>query len=102
MRDAGTSSTTARRAATPPSRSEPVEVVFEPLAGAAVRLHSPGVGIGLSLVLRLAELHGGRAWVQDRPGGGASFRVYLPDVPQNAPSMTPDAEPQSAAAAPGG
>jgi K+-sensing histidine kinase KdpD len=25
-----------------------------------------------------AELHGGRAWVQDREGGGASFRVYLP------------------------
>jgi signal transduction histidine kinase len=23
-------------------------------------------------------VHGGRAWVEDRPGGGASFRVYLP------------------------
>jgi signal transduction histidine kinase len=39
---------------------------------------SPGVGIGLSLVARFAELHGGRAWVEDRPGGGASFRVFLP------------------------
>lgn len=39
----------------------------------------PGTGIGLSLVARFAELHGGSAWVQDRPGGGASFRVYLPD-----------------------
>jgi signal transduction histidine kinase len=37
-----------------------------------------GVGIGLSLVARFAELHGGRAWVEDRPGGGASFRVFLP------------------------
>ncbi|MGH2723593.1 MAG: GAF domain-containing protein [Actinomycetota bacterium] len=37
-----------------------------------------GVGIGLSLVARFAELHGGRAWVQDRPGGGAAFRVFLP------------------------
>ena len=37
-----------------------------------------GSGIGLSLVQRFAELHGGRAWVQDRPGGGASFRVFLP------------------------
>jgi K+-sensing histidine kinase KdpD len=36
------------------------------------------VGIGLSLVTRFAELHGGRAWVEDRDGGGASFRVYLP------------------------
>ena len=25
-----------------------------------------------------AELHGGRAWVEDREGGGASFRVFLP------------------------
>ncbi|MEX2203962.1 MAG: ATP-binding protein [Actinomycetota bacterium] len=41
---------------------------------------SPGVGVGLSLVARFAELHGGRAWVEDRPGGGASFRVYLPDA----------------------
>ncbi|MGZ8652436.1 MAG: sensor histidine kinase, partial [Actinomycetota bacterium] len=36
-----------------------------------------GVGIGLALVAKFAELHGGRAWVQDRPGGGASFRVFL-------------------------
>jgi signal transduction histidine kinase len=32
----------------------------------------------LSLVARFAELHGGRAWVEERPGGGASFRVHLP------------------------
>lgn len=38
----------------------------------------PGVGIGLSLVRRFAELHGGRAWVQSRDGGGASFRVWIP------------------------
>jgi signal transduction histidine kinase len=37
------------------------------------------VGVGLSLVVRLAELHGGRAWVEERPGGGASFRVFLRD-----------------------
>jgi len=40
-----------------------------------------GSGIGLSLVQRFAELHGGRAWVEDRPGGGASFRVFLPGEP---------------------
>jgi signal transduction histidine kinase len=39
------------------------------------------VGIGLSLVARFAELHGGRAWVEDRPGGGASFKVFLPSTP---------------------
>lgn len=41
----------------------------------------PGSGIGLSLVARFAELHGGRAWVEDREGGGASFHVHLPDGP---------------------
>ena len=38
-----------------------------------------GAGIGLSLVARFAALHGGRAWVADRPGGGASFHVLLPE-----------------------
>jgi signal transduction histidine kinase len=54
--------------------------LFEPFRrGPGAPVHAPGVGIGLSLVARFAELHGGRAWVQDRPGGGASFRVRLPD-----------------------
>ncbi len=37
-----------------------------------------GVGIGLSLVKRFAELHGGHAAAEDRPGGGARFVVCLP------------------------
>jgi PAS domain S-box-containing protein len=41
---------------------------------------TPGSGIGLSLVARFAEFHGGRAWVEDREGGGAAFRIYLPGV----------------------
>ncbi|HZB78409.1 MAG TPA: PAS domain-containing protein [Actinomycetota bacterium] len=53
--------------------------IFEPFRqGPAAPSHSPGTGIGLSLVARFAELHGGRAWVEDRPAGGASFRVFLP------------------------
>ncbi len=43
--------------------------------------HSPGTGIGLSLVAMFSDLHGGRAWVEDREGGGASFRVFLPGEP---------------------
>jgi two-component system sensor histidine kinase MtrB len=39
---------------------------------------SGGTGIGLSLVAQFTALHGGRAWVEDNPGGGASFRVFLP------------------------
>jgi signal transduction histidine kinase len=37
-----------------------------------------GTGIGLSLVAQFTALHGGRAWVEDNPGGGSSFRVFLP------------------------
>jgi signal transduction histidine kinase len=40
--------------------------------------HSPGTGIGLSQVAMFAEQHGGRAWIEDGEGGGASFRVFLP------------------------
>jgi signal transduction histidine kinase len=39
---------------------------------------SDGKGLGLWLVSRFAQLHGGRAWVEQRSGGGASFRVFLP------------------------
>jgi PAS domain S-box-containing protein len=59
--------------------------LFEPFRqGPGAAAHAPGVGIGLSLVARFAELHGGRAWVQDRPGGGASFQVLLPDATEPA------------------
>jgi len=34
-----------------------------------------GSGVGLALIARFAELHDGRAWVEEREGGGASFRV---------------------------
>ena len=55
------------------------EQIFQPFhQGRNIADHAPGSGIGLALVAQFASLHGGRAWVQDRPGGGASFRVYLP------------------------
>ena len=60
----------------------PVELwheIFEPFRqGPTASPHAPGTGVGLSLVAMFAELHGGRAWVEDRDGGGASFRVFLP------------------------
>jgi PAS domain S-box-containing protein len=65
----------------PGIREDLKATIFEPFRqGDETVSHSPGVGIGLSLVARFAELHGGRAWVEDREGGGSSFRVYLPNT----------------------
>ncbi len=54
------------------------EHLFRPFErGPSANEQSPGVGLGLSLVARFAELHRGRAWVEDAPGGGAAFHVVL-------------------------
>ncbi len=50
--------------------------IFRPFTRAGMGAH--GTGMGLSLVAEFAKHHGGRAWVEDREGGGASFRVLLP------------------------
>jgi len=38
----------------------------------------PGSGLGLYLVQQFAQFHGGRAWCEDAPDGGARFVVSLP------------------------
>ena len=38
----------------------------------------PGTGLGLTIARHLVELHSGRIWVEDAPGGGAAFVVLLP------------------------
>jgi two-component system sensor histidine kinase KdpD len=38
----------------------------------------PGSGLGLPIARALVELHGGRVWVENRAGGGATFSVALP------------------------
>ena len=39
-----------------------------------------GTGLGLSLVRGLAELHGGKAWIESDSGKGVRAYVYLPGV----------------------
>jgi two-component system, OmpR family, sensor histidine kinase KdpD len=53
------------------------EVIFQAFARGS-DVEATGVGVGLALVAQFASLHGGRAWVEDNPGGGASFRVLFP------------------------
>lgn len=46
-----------------------------------------GVGLGLAIVRRIAELHGARSWVEDDPAGGSVFFFELPP-PQGPPDGT--------------
>ncbi len=50
--------------------------LFEPL----ITTKEKGVGLGLSLVKRVAERHGGSVRYSDRSGDGARFTVRLPAV----------------------
>jgi two-component system, OmpR family, sensor histidine kinase KdpD len=54
------------------------EAIFEIFNRGSGDLNASGTGIGLSLVAQFTALHGGRVWVEENPGGGASFRVFLP------------------------
>ncbi len=37
-----------------------------------------GVGLGLAICRAIVQVHGGRIWVEESPGGGAAFRFTLP------------------------
>jgi signal transduction histidine kinase len=56
---------------------------FVQLDSSLARRHA-GTGLGLALVKRLVELHGGKVLVQSRPGQGSRFTIQLP-MGQSAP-----------------
>jgi two-component system, OmpR family, sensor histidine kinase MtrB len=61
-----------------PSETEAIFERFERGHAASAPDAPRGTGLGLALSRQHVELHGGRIWVEDRAGGGASFVVELP------------------------
>ncbi len=80
-----------------PDKLESIFEMFAQVDNALERTHG-GLGIGLTLVKRLVELHGGQiSVVSEGPGGGSEFTVRLPLVAEAARPAPP--APSHAAAA---
>ena len=60
---------------------------FEQIEEHMTRRHG-GMGLGLSIVKGLSELHGGRVWAESTPGHGSRFVLVLPMDPRLPPEET--------------
>ena len=54
------------------------EMIFEPFWRKSEA--TPGAGLGLAIAKELTEALGGRIWVEETPGGGATFKLSFPKL----------------------
>jgi signal transduction histidine kinase len=59
---------------------EDQERIFESFAQGphSVEGKIQGTGLGLAISRRLVEMHGGRIWVESKPGQGSTFTFTIP------------------------
>ena len=62
------------------------EVIFEPFKRGSGSRRVPGTGIGLATVAKTARVFSGSCWVEETPGGGATFIVDFPCGRENGKS----------------
>ncbi|MGD9937478.1 MAG: ATP-binding protein [Methanoregulaceae archaeon] len=58
------------------------ERIFQLFSRLHARDQYPGSGVGLAVVQRIVERHGGRCWVESSEGAGSTFFFSLPDHPR--------------------
>jgi signal transduction histidine kinase len=54
--------------------ADKMETIFNPF----VTTKQDGVGLGLAIVAKIVDGHGGRMAVESEPGKGSTFRIFLP------------------------
>jgi signal transduction histidine kinase len=59
--------------------TEEREAIFEPFRRGTAGKGAQGTGIGLATVAKIARVFAGSCWVEETPGGGATFIVDFPD-----------------------